>query len=149
MKAIYSLFIPGTPIAQSRPRINTKTRGRYYANADKIDQWKNAILSRIESNQMIKRMGLLTGPLEVDCLFLFHDEKMAKNTYAWKSTKPDGDNLEKAVWDCLTYNQKTNRGIWKDDSQIVTHKCEKRWTGGESGLQLAIYKLPNVINYPM
>lgn len=40
----------------------------------------------------------------------------------WKTTKPDTDNLEKLLKDCMT-----KLGFWKDDAQVCSEICEKFW----------------------
>lgn len=41
---------------------------------------------------------------------------------SWKVTKPDTDNLEKMLKDCMTVV-----GFWKDDAQVVSEIVEKFW----------------------
>ncbi|MEE1199030.1 MAG: RusA family crossover junction endodeoxyribonuclease [Christensenellales bacterium] len=40
----------------------------------------------------------------------------------WKTTKPDTDNLQKLLKDCMT-----DLGYWKDDAQVVSEIVEKFW----------------------
>lgn len=41
----------------------------------------------------------------------------------WKTTKPDTDNLQKALLDCMT-----RLGFWKDDAQVASQIVEKFWS---------------------
>lgn len=41
----------------------------------------------------------------------------------WKITKPDTDNLQKALLDCMTKLR-----FWKDDSQVCSQIVEKFWS---------------------
>lgn len=41
---------------------------------------------------------------------------------AWKDTRPDTDNLQKALKDCMT-----RLGFWRDDAQVASEICEKFW----------------------
>lgn len=41
----------------------------------------------------------------------------------WKTTKPDTDNLQKALLDCMT-----KLGFWKDDAQVASVIAEKFWS---------------------
>lgn len=41
----------------------------------------------------------------------------------WKITKPDTDNLQKALLDCMT-----KLGFWKDDAQVASQIVEKFWS---------------------
>lgn len=40
----------------------------------------------------------------------------------WKTSKPDTDNLQKMLKDCMT-----RLGFWKDDAQVVSEVVEKFW----------------------
>ncbi|WP_127491362.1 RusA family crossover junction endodeoxyribonuclease [Paenibacillus glycanilyticus] len=40
----------------------------------------------------------------------------------WKSTKPDTDNLQKLLKDCMT-----DCGYWKDDALVASEIVEKFW----------------------
>lgn len=49
----------------------------------------------------------------------------------YKYTKPDTDNLEKMLKDCMT-----DLGFWKDDAQVASEITEKFWA-----------KLPGILIY--
>ena len=40
----------------------------------------------------------------------------------YRTTKPDTDNLQKLLKDCMTAV-----GFWKDDAQVASEICEKFW----------------------
>ncbi len=40
----------------------------------------------------------------------------------YKTSKPDTDNLQKALKDCMT-----ELGFWRDDAQVASEICEKFW----------------------
>lgn len=40
----------------------------------------------------------------------------------WKTTRPDTDNLQKLLKDCMT-----DLGYWKDDAQVASEIVEKFW----------------------
>lgn len=46
-----------------------------------------------------------------------------KHDGEYKTTKPDTDNLQKMLKDCMTYC-----GYWKDDAIVVSEICEKFWS---------------------
>lgn len=41
---------------------------------------------------------------------------------AWRTTKPDTDNLQKLLKDCMT-----EAGFWVDDAQVASEITEKFW----------------------
>lgn len=58
--------------------------------------------------------------LKVIWCFYNKDEKLDGT---FKITKPDTDNLQKLLKDCMTV-----AGYWHDDSQVVCEYVEKRWS---------------------
>lgn len=49
--------------------------------------------------------------------------RQQKRDGQYKNTKPDLDNAQKLLQDCMTYV-----GFWKDDAQIASLVCEKFWS---------------------
>ena len=77
----------------------------------------------------------LTGPVALTTLWLFPKGKSHKNG-EWRSTKPDTDNLQKLLKDCMT-----KCGFWKDDAQVVRETVEKRWSDEPAGIYIEIEEL--------
>ena len=62
------------------------------------------------------------GPLRVLVKWCYPaNEKHPAGT--WKTTKPDTDNLQKALLDSMT-----KLGFWKDDAQVASQIVEKFWS---------------------
>lgn len=62
------------------------------------------------------------GPLRVLTKWCYPaTEKHPAGT--WKTTKPDTDNLQKALLDSMT-----KLGFWKDDAQVCSQIVEKFWS---------------------
>ena len=115
-----NLFIPGIPVAQ--PRHRTGRNGRTYEaeRGHPIYAYKAAI------KKAAKEPGGLTlaGPVEVDFEFVFPRLKTASKKERWgmsKISKPDIDNLVKAVFDAL------NGLAFFDDSQVAAVIASKRY----------------------
>ena len=51
-------------------------------------------------------------------------------------TRPDTDNLQKLLKDCMT-----RCGFWKDDAQVVREIVEKRWSDEPTGIFVEIKSL--------
>lgn len=63
----------------------------------------------------------LTGPLSLQVKWLFSPR--GKHVHGdWRDTKPDTDNLDKALRDVMT-----RLGFWQDDAQVVQAITEKVW----------------------
>lgn len=77
----------------------------------------------------------MTGPVFLRVLWLFPKGKSHKNG-EWRITKPDTDNLQKLLKDCMT-----RCGFWKDDAQVVSEAVEKRWADDPCGLYIEVNEL--------
>lgn len=44
----------------------------------------------------------------------------------YKTTRPDLDNMEKLLKDCMT-----DAGFWHDDAQVCVEHAQKVWSGTE------------------
>lgn len=57
----------------------------------------------------------------------------------WRVTRPDTDNLQKMLKDCMT-----KVGFWHDDAQVVREVVEKVWANEPGGLHIEIEQLPEI-----
>lgn len=128
-------IIPIDPKPQSRPRFTR--RGHAYELADMKDykaKIKNALLKQarrdgltVYSTDINKKVSLLN-----DIAFFIYPPKrikdIKKNANRLKSetirhnTKPDLDNLVKAIWDSC------NKVLFKDDGMISDLSAKKRYS---------------------
>ncbi len=136
--------VPAIPVAQPRPRARAMKgpKGKWMAQIYQptTRKTKNGTephpivyykyLVGFAGRQKHRGQPLLTGPLRVDCVFVF----VRPDPKIWKTkpmpryrhtAKPDRDNLDKAVLDSLT------GVIWKDDSQVCAGEIEKWVAAGE------------------
>lgn len=77
----------------------------------------------------------LKGAVELTAMWLFPKGKSHKHG-EWRITKPDTDNLQKLLKDCMT-----SAGFWKDDAQVVSEKVQKRWSDEPTGIYIEIREL--------
>lgn len=61
-----------------------------------------------------------TGAVQLVTKWCFPRGKHMDGEY--RTTKPDTDNLQKLLKDCMTA-----AGFWKDDAQVASEVCEKFW----------------------
>ena len=52
---------------------------------------------------------------------------------AWRTTRPDTDNLQKLLKDCMTAV-----GFWNDDAQVCVENVTKRWSRNNPGLTIKV-----------
>ncbi len=62
----------------------------------------------------------LAGPVELIVKWCFPRGRHKDGE--WRTTKPDTDNLNKLLKDCMT-----ELGYWTDDAQAVSEVCQKFW----------------------
>ena len=72
------------------------------------------------------------GPLSLAVVWRFRD---SKGREGWKDTKPDTDNLQKLLKDCMTRTR-----FWIDDAQVAKEHVCKRWSL-KPGIVIAITQL--------
>ena len=57
-------------------------------------------------------------------------------TGEWRTTRPDTDNLQKLLKDCMT-----EAGFWKDDSQVCVECIGKMWTRITPGINIKVEEI--------
>lgn len=148
------LFIPCTPAGQPRAKATSfGGKARMYdpqTIGKGIDKRPHpAVEFRYAVSTAVREAwnaGPSDRPFRVDSVFVFARPKSKTfkskpNPPLWHMSKPDRDNLDKSVLDCLT-------GIvWADDSQVVAGSLEKRTgvPGEQSGLMLTIEELESEV----
>ena len=77
----------------------------------------------------------IEGAVELTAMWLFPKGRSHRHG-EWRKTKPDTDNLQKLLKDCMT-----QVGFWKDDAQVVSEKVQKRWSSDPTGIWIEIREL--------
>lgn len=114
----HTLIVLGKPVAQ--PRHRAACQGGYarlYLPSDHPVHDYKCRIKTVAATQAIKK---IEGPVRLDLLFAFAQPKGRKRQF--KISKPDLDNLEKAVMDALT-----DAGVWCDDAQVVEKHSTKMY----------------------
>lgn len=147
------IWIPGVPQAQPRARASRRGRFIHMYTPDKVEAgprkgqpaghvvWKEAIAAALREHVPAVP---LDGPVFVGETLFFPRPKrlMRKSSPAGPmriTSKPDRDNLDKAVLDCLT-----NMHFWHNDAQASDGYIRRRYVpkGCEPGMWLLIATLP-------
>jgi Holliday junction resolvase RusA-like endonuclease len=132
--------VPGQPVAKGRPRISTRGGFARAYTPQKTVAYEGLIA--MAGQDAFEGSALIEGPiyLVVTATFQIPASWSKKRKAqlatgpAWHTSKPDGDNILKAVGDGL------NGVIWKDDSQIVQSKMIKIY-GETPGLHIIVEAL--------
>jgi len=124
---VLTFTIQGQPIAKQRSR------------KGKFGRWYNPQSQQKDKYQLLLKTMLASEfkeiqsdfPIEVNCLFFFSPAKtqatkkfleIIKNDDYPYTKKPDKDNLEKWVLDCMS------KIVFHDDSQVFMGKSEKYYS---------------------
>ena len=76
----------------------------------------------------------IDGPVAITIHFQF-DIKDKKKRGKWKTTRPDTDNMEKLLLDCMT-----QAGFWLDDAQVVSKWALKQYSASGSAAIVINYR---------
>ena len=128
---IFLLMTPPTVTAQERKVTLVHGKPVFY----KPERVKAAKAELIKHLRPFKPKKSLEGAIELNVVWLFPKGKTHKAN-EWRITKPDTDNLEKMLKDCMT-----ELGFWIDDAQVVKETAEKRWSDEPSGISIEINQL--------
>lgn len=137
-REILRVFVPGTPKGQPRPRAFARAGKARVYDPGTAEGWKSQIALAVPFPRQA-----CEGPVSVFMQFVFARPKShTRSSGALKdgvpnvvTSKPDIDNLAKAVLDALT-----GVGVWNDDAQVTDIVCSKRYAlaGERPGCHLAI-----------
>lgn len=120
------LFIPGNPVPQGRPRACIRGKHASVYEDAKSKDWKKTIA--VHAQYQLDRLSFdVKGPrvlidtaikLEVE-FRLLRPKSVSVKKRPEPITRPDLDNLVKAVKDALT------GVLWRDDSQVIELEAKK------------------------
>lgn len=126
MKLALAFSIPGVPVAQGRPRaVRFGNSARLY-DPSKSRSWKGA--AQVHMLEALEAAGLrapgFAGPVELVVSAVWpcpkgRERKSAPAPRTWKASRPDADNVAKAVMDAA------NSVLLADDAQVVRLVVEK------------------------
>lgn len=140
-----AFFVAGSPKAQPRARaFACKGKIRVYDPAT-AEGWKSVIADAAKSWTPRKPLDCAVA---VHCTFYLDRPKSRcrksdPNGSIWCLSKPDCDNLAKALLDCLTQLR-----WWVDDSRVCVLDVRKKFHGkaDQPGMAIQVYELPEVPN---
>ena len=76
----------------------------------------------------------MEGPVALTVDWHFSTKSHREGSY--RVTRPDTDNLQKLLKDCMT-----RKGFWKDDAQVCVENISKRWTKNKPGIRIKVVSL--------
>lgn len=76
----------------------------------------------------------LQGPVALTVEWLFSTKSHREGAY--RITRPDTDNLQKLLKDCMT-----RVGFWNDDAQVCREEVIKRWSRHNPGIYIKVVSI--------
>ena len=73
----------------------------------------------------------LEGPVSLTVEWRFSTKTHPEGK--WRVTRPDTDNLQKLLKDCMT-----RVGFWNDDAQVCRETVTKRWSRTNPGIHIKV-----------
>ena len=122
---------PPTSTAQMKQVRVVKGKPIFY-DPPAVKEARNVLSAHLAMHKPDKPMA---GPISLRVLWLFPKGKSHRNG-EWRITKPDTDNLQKLLKDCMT-----RCGFWVDDAQVVREVAEKRWADDPCGIYIEAEEL--------
>jgi len=127
-----SFFAPGDPKGQPRPRAFSRGGHARVFDPGTAEGWKSAVAVAAKPCLPAEPIA---GPVRVTLHFSMRRPKshyrtgkrageLRPDAPGWFTSKPDADNLAKAVLDALT-----TLGAWGDDAQVARLIVEKVYLG--------------------
>lgn len=131
---MFLLMNPPTVTAQESKVAVVRNKPIIY-KPEKIKQAKKEIIKHL---MPFKPKEPMQGPIELKVVWLFPRGKRHKH-FEWRTTRPDTDNLEKLLKDCMT-----EVGFWKDDALVVSETVYKIWSDEPTGISIEIKTLSKI-----
>jgi len=140
----HSFFVHGDPKAQPRGRACRRGNHAGIYDPGTADAWKASVRAAAKKGW---DGVVFTGPLRVDIDIYFKRPKshfftgkrsdvLRPDAPNFHTSKPDRDNLDKAILDALT-----NAEIWKDDAQVCAGIITKSYVQFIAGANVTITTL--------
>lgn len=131
---MFLLMNPPTVTAQESKVAIVRNKPIIY-KPEKIKQAKKEIIKHL---MPFKPKEPMQGPIELKVVWLFPRGKRHKH-FEWRTTRPDTDNLEKLLKDCMT-----EVGFWKDDALVVSETVYKIWSDEPTGISIELKALEKI-----
>ena len=128
----FLLLDPPTVTAQEKKIVVVKGKPHIY-EPESVAKAKDELKKHLE---IYRPTSPFKGPVKLVVTWLFYKASRHKHM-EYRTTKPDTDNLEKLLKDCMT-----ELGYWEDDAQVCVEHVEKVWSDEPTGIDIEITQLP-------
>lgn len=128
-----TIWMPGEP-PRSTAQQQLITRSGRVVPGKKVTAAKQVLEGRLAAHVPAEPF---TGPLAVAMVWCW--SRSGKMPIAWKTTRPDIDNIAKLLLDAMTRLR-----YWEDDATVAQLSVTKIWNP-EPGIKITIRKLEKIV----
>lgn len=122
MKFFVAMVPPTTTHQQQRIRV-VQRRGRHVPlvyDGEEVAVARSKLTAHLTA---FRPKTPMAGPVALLVKWCFPlDESGRHHNGEWRTTKPDTDNVQKLLKDCMT-----RLGFWQDDAQVCSEVVQKFW----------------------
>lgn len=138
----FEFFVAGLPKGQPRPKAYNRGKHAGVYDPGTADGWKDYVRS---AARRVAPKQPMQGPVALRMIVNFprpkahlrKDGRLRPGAPIFHTSKPDSDNVAKAVMDAIT-----NLGTyWRDDAQVARLDIQKRYTVGAPGALIVITEM--------
>lgn len=123
MVQFFLAMVPPTATHQEKQARVVKRNGKLVPQFYEPARVKAARAKLLDAVARYKPDTPMTGPVQLQVTWCFPLDKGGRHRNGEpKSSKPDTDNLQKLLKDCMT-----KAGFWWDDAQVCREIVEKFW----------------------
>ena len=127
--AFFMPMVPPTVTAQEK-KISTRGGKTVVYEDERLANARQKLRAHLSQHRPDSPM---TGAVELLCIWQWAPKDPDMDG-RYKTSRPDTDNLQKLLKDCMTW-----AGFWKDDAQVCNERCVKRW--GQPGIYIAVSEI--------
>ena len=125
---IFLLLDPPTVTAQQK-KIGVVRGKPFIYTPENVKEAKDELIKHLRP---FKPKEAFVGPIKLEVKWFFPKGTKHKHR-EWRITRPDTDNLEKLLKDCMTELK-----FWNDDAQVVDERAMKVWSDEPTGISIEI-----------
>lgn len=133
-----SFFLPMNPptVTHQEKRISVRAGKPIIYEDARLADARQKLMAHLASQ---RPPAPFAGPLRLLCKWCFPDKRHAHGDGEYKATKPDTDNLNKLLKDCMTACH-----YWRDDAQVASEIIEKFWVRSHPGIYIEVAELGEI-----
>lgn len=104
-------------ITHQEKKVTVKNGKPVFYEPEELEDARSKLMAHLAGHAPKEKMA---GPVRLITKWCFPRGKHKDGEY--KTTRPDTDNLQKLLKDCMT-----DSGFWRDDAQVASEVIEKFW----------------------